>query len=238
MGDARWKFCPGFAESRCCEKITLVKIERPGSWPGLDAFEAIELSARHNISSLLKLVDQSEEKLRSALLNIQTERLKNLRSGLDESLQKWRERFPNTNWEALTAAVVGHGPRPAFNYLLSRFQPSREYVEISHREKLLNAIDFELFTRAETEDKFTDESAPSAAAPQRKFSATIKSLSAAKKVEEYLHGKQIGLTEFANRINVTDRTLRSFRKSGRIRRDSFAAIAKEMGTTPDELMKP
>lgn len=67
--------------------------------------------------------------------------------------------------------------------------------------------------------------------------ATITSPIAARRMEAYIT-KGLGQTEFANQVGTTDRTLRSFRKSGKIRRDIFDAIAKAMGTTRDELLKP
>jgi hypothetical protein len=66
--------------------------------------------------------------------------------------------------------------------------------------------------------------------------ATIHSPSAARKLEAYLRNKGIGLTEFAIRAQTTDRTLRSFRRTGKLRRDIFDNIAKAMGTTREALL--
>jgi DNA-binding Xre family transcriptional regulator len=70
-----------------------------------------------------------------------------------------------------------------------------------------------------------------------RLKATITSVEAARRMNAYLDSKKIGLTEFATRVGITDRTLRSFRKTGKIRRDLFDSIAKEMGMTRDELLK-
>ena len=70
----------------------------------------------------------------------------------------------------------------------------------------------------------------------RKLTATIINLAAARKMEAYIQDHGIGQTEFANAAQTTDRTLRSFRKTGKVRRDIFEGIAKAMGITKDELM--
>ncbi|MBZ5641154.1 MAG: hypothetical protein LAO19_00175 [Acidobacteriia bacterium] len=73
--------------------------------------------------------------------------------------------------------------------------------------------------------------------PAKRLNVTIGSPIAARRMEAYLESKGIGLTEFASRIGTTDRTLRTFRKTGRVRRDIFEAIAKAMGTTKETLLK-
>jgi hypothetical protein len=67
--------------------------------------------------------------------------------------------------------------------------------------------------------------------------ATIECPAAARKLEAYLKSEGIGLTEFATKAGITDRTLRSFRRTGKIRRSIFADIAKAMGTTKESLLK-
>jgi hypothetical protein len=64
----------------------------------------------------------------------------------------------------------------------------------------------------------------------------ITSDRAARKLEEYLE-TGIKVTLFATRCNTTDRTLRTFRKYGHINRDLLARIAREMGTTVEDLLK-
>jgi hypothetical protein len=70
----------------------------------------------------------------------------------------------------------------------------------------------------------------------KRLSATVNSPIAARKLETYLDAKGIGLTDFASRVGTTDRTLRSFRKCGKVRRDIFESIAKHMGTTKEVLL--
>lgn len=80
---------------------------------------------------------------------------------------------------------------------------------------------------------------PSAAKekPRKRLSATIHCPAAARKMETYLEVHGIGLTEFATKVGTTDRTLRSFRKTGKIKRDIFEEIAKAMGMTKESLLK-
>jgi hypothetical protein len=74
-------------------------------------------------------------------------------------------------------------------------------------------------------------------APKR-FPTTVFSPAAARRMEAYMESHGYGQTAFATKVDATDRTLRSFRRTGKVRRDIFHAIAREMGTTPDQLLKP
>jgi hypothetical protein len=71
----------------------------------------------------------------------------------------------------------------------------------------------------------------------KRLRATIDSPSAAKRMETYLESHGIGQTQFAVQVGTTDRTLRTFRKTGKVRRDIFESIAKAMGTTKEVLLK-
>ena len=75
-------------------------------------------------------------------------------------------------------------------------------------------------------------------ARHRRLPATVTSSLAARRMEAYLESTGKGQTEFAGAAQTTDRTLRSFRATGRVRRDIFDAIAKAMGTTREALLKP
>jgi hypothetical protein len=86
-------------------------------------------------------------------------------------------------------------------------------------------------------ESVSNEPAPGPVKPQNRLRSTVNSPLAARKMEAYLESKAIGLTEFATRVGTTDRTLRAFRRTGRVRRDIFESIAKQMGTTKEELLK-
>lgn len=83
----------------------------------------------------------------------------------------------------------------------------------------------------ETPDKIIRQTAPA------RLASTVHCPSAITKMEEYISTNGIGLTDFATSAGTTDRTLRRFRKSGKVRRDILAGIAKAMGITKDELIK-
>jgi 3',5'-cyclic AMP phosphodiesterase CpdA len=72
----------------------------------------------------------------------------------------------------------------------------------------------------------------------RRLHTTVASPLAARRMEAFLESRGIGQTEFAGRAGTTDRTLRRFRQTGKVRRDIFDAIAKAMGTTREALLKP
>jgi hypothetical protein len=75
-------------------------------------------------------------------------------------------------------------------------------------------------------------------ARNRRLRATVTSLVAARRMEDYMNSKGIGQTEFARKVGTTDRTLRTFRRTGKVRRDIFEAIASAMETTKEALLKP
>ena len=76
------------------------------------------------------------------------------------------------------------------------------------------------------------------AGARKRLPASVTSQIAASRMEAYIESKVMSQTSFANQIGTTDRTLRGFRKTGKVRRDIFDAIATGMGTTPEELVKP
>lgn len=73
--------------------------------------------------------------------------------------------------------------------------------------------------------------------PPQRLKATVDSPDAVRRMDAYLSAQGIGLTEFAVRVNTTDRTLRSFRKTSRVRRDIFEGIAKAIGISKEDLLK-
>jgi hypothetical protein len=73
-------------------------------------------------------------------------------------------------------------------------------------------------------------------AVRARLSSSITNPAAARKMEAYIQANGIGLTAFAIQAQTTDRTLRRFRQSGKIRRDIFENIAKAMNTSKDDLI--
>jgi hypothetical protein len=76
-----------------------------------------------------------------------------------------------------------------------------------------------------------------ASAKRSRLTSTINCPSAARRMEAHLQSKGMNQTAFASQVGTTDRTLRSFRQTGKVRRDIFDAIAREMGTTRETLLK-
>jgi hypothetical protein len=80
---------------------------------------------------------------------------------------------------------------------------------------------------------------PAEPLPQEKkrFSGSVTSLSAARKLEAFVESKGMSFTDFAIQAGTTDRTIREFRKTGKVRRDIFHNIARAMGLKPEDLLK-
>jgi hypothetical protein len=70
-----------------------------------------------------------------------------------------------------------------------------------------------------------------------RLASTVHNPSAAKKMEEYVEAKGLNQTEFAIQAGTTDKTIRKFRTTGKIRRSILPGIAKAMGISKDELLK-
>jgi hypothetical protein len=73
--------------------------------------------------------------------------------------------------------------------------------------------------------------------PPKRWPASIGSPAAARKMEAFILAKGMDLTEFAIQVGTTDKTLRKFRRTGRIKRSIFNDIAKAMNLTRDELLR-
>ena len=72
--------------------------------------------------------------------------------------------------------------------------------------------------------------------PER-MSVTITCPSAAQKMQSYINTNALGLTEFAIQANTSDKTIRKFRHTGKIKRSILKGIASAMGVTKEELLK-
>mgnify|MGYP000901864803 FL=1 len=72
---------------------------------------------------------------------------------------------------------------------------------------------------------------------RRSSSRSVGSLAAVDAVCDYLAAKFLTLSQFAVQSQTTDRTIRHFLRTGKMRRANFAAMASAMGVTPDQLLK-
>ena len=66
---------------------------------------------------------------------------------------------------------------------------------------------------------------------------TINSVLAAKRMQAFLDANGISQVMFAKQAKTTDRTIRSFLSSGKVRKDIFLDIARAMGKKPEDLLK-
>jgi hypothetical protein len=140
---------------------------------------------------------------------------------IEDRLRYLKDQFPE--WRAWGS---GYGPGN---------EPPAYYAEIRRLEEDREVIVLKLSKRVKPQTSAA--SAKTKSRPAIRLRATINSLSAARRMETYLESKGIGQTEFAVQVGTTDRTLRTFRRTGKVRRDIFRAIAKAMGTTTEALFK-
>jgi hypothetical protein len=66
----------------------------------------------------------------------------------------------------------------------------------------------------------------------------VTSAIAVQRLDAYLESTGISQTEFARDAGTTDRTIRSFRKTRKVRRDIFEGIASAMHMDVDKLITP
>ncbi|MGC8793979.1 MAG: hypothetical protein ACP5U2_11375 [Bryobacteraceae bacterium] len=60
---------------------------------------------------------------------------------------------------------------------------------------------------------------------------------AVRAVMTYMEDRGWGITQFATQAGTTDRTLRNFLKSGKMRRSTFEAMAERMGLSTEQLLR-
>jgi len=80
-------------------------------------------------------------------------------------------------------------------------------------------------------------SAASGERPRKRMSRSLGTPEAVKVMTEYLQLTQLTDTQFGNQFQSTDRTVRSFRASGKMRRSTFEAMAKSMELTTEGLLR-
>jgi hypothetical protein len=111
-------------------------------------------------------------------------------------------------------------------------------LSTGQRKELLPQSNLSSVKRLGSIELSVPSSSPQIRSHKRRLSASITSPAAVRRVEQYLNSHTITLTDFASLVPTTDRTIRRFRATGKIRRDLFDGIAKAMGITAEELIKP
>lgn len=138
-------------------------------------------------------------------------------------------------WDAVASTfdlIRIHVPKlPNFSF------NSRLHTVLQCIKSARGAITHELSALSQPALSFPDAANEAHHAQQRQ-SGTVTSQVAAKRLSEYMHRKGIRQTSFAIAANTTDRTIRSFLKTGKVRKDIFDSIAKAMELSHDELLKP
>lgn len=74
-------------------------------------------------------------------------------------------------------------------------------------------------------------------ATKRSVARSVGTQAAVNAVHDYITAKALTLTQFGNQFQTTDRTVRRFLQSGRMRRANFEAMAESMGVTADQLLR-
>lgn len=74
-------------------------------------------------------------------------------------------------------------------------------------------------------------------APRKRMSRSLGTPEAVNVMTEYLQHTRLTDTQFGNQFNSTDRTVRNFRNTGKMRRSTFEEMAKSMGLTSEELLR-
>ena len=77
---------------------------------------------------------------------------------------------------------------------------------------------------------------PKRPTPPRHLPRSIESLTAAQIVRRHFDEQSLNQLQFAESLGMTDRTLRKFLKTGKLRRSNFDEMAKRMKTTPENLL--
>jgi hypothetical protein len=72
---------------------------------------------------------------------------------------------------------------------------------------------------------------------RKRMSRSVGTPAAVNVMNEYLQHRPLTDTQFGNQFNSTDRTVRKFRSTGKMRRSTFEEMAKSMGLTSDQLLR-
>lgn len=140
--------------------------------------------------------------------------------------------------------VVANVPGLTANYKFDT-QPNALRAHIRPiRERLLHEIyllERELGVSSQNQATEMPLSRPKTKSAKRaltRFPRTITSPIAARRMEAHITNAGLGQTEFATKARITDRTLRTFRRTGKVDRQTLDQIAAAMGTTRELLLAP
>ena len=125
---------------------------------------------------------------------------------------------------------------PPMGSIAGRPWTIRTLAELVDLDGKLLAIDDQSLSAAASAALASSAASRTAIAPKRlpRSIGTPESVNAA---IAYMESKGLTETQFGNQFQSTDRTVRNFRKSGKMRRSTFEAMAKSMGLTIEQLLR-
>jgi len=113
--------------------------------------------------------------------------------------------------------------------------PVRTLSEVVSIQGSSLVVDIE--TLAAAVGVFGNSTAVGAKPPRQRMSSSLGTPEAVQVMDEYLRQSGITDTAFGIQFNTTDRTVRNFRKTGKMRRANFEDMARFLGLTIDQLLR-
>ena len=190
-------------------------------------------------------------------IDLSLQELKSFRTALDNQdalLQKDSERSPSyeiplAQWLAIKGVledIIAKVPdcamrltfhsepnvvRAQIGRVRAKIQPMIDVLEREHLQPAPPGLISSIIGKIE-EPPYRDVGATK----RRRAPSTVFSFTAARKMQDYIDAHGMGQTAFSIEAGTTDRTIRSFRATGKVRKDVFVGIAKAMGISPAELL--
>ena len=176
---------------------------------------------------------------------------------------KWERPHP---W-AISPTTCSSGPRPrdgagtvfpkrprfwsSWQVFLHVFETVRDLTHNKHYQSREDSDRSNLLARIEgpryfllkeislyvSEQLTADLGHQEASSRQEAFPRSVDNKKAADRVREHIDKSGLTQTQFAGKAGMTDRTLRKFLKTGRIKRNKLDDIAKAINTSPTELLQ-
>lgn len=142
---------------------------------------------------------------------------------LKEQVRKWRGKLSNTRLKVECKEVIHSGLQNRVTHWLAKYEhPSLDSQ--SHSAK-----------QTSVKEGTQRSSQQPAASRHGRLTGIVDSPVAASRTESHLRKKNILQRDFAIAVGCNERTLRRFRRNGKIRRDLLVSIAREMGLTLEQL---
>lgn len=125
---------------------------------------------------------------------------------------------------------------PSVEALGNRPWAIRSLSEVASIEDFKLSLDEHLLSTA-GESALAGSTSPRPGTKPKRLPRSIGTPEAVNAALAYMESKGLTETQFGNQFQSTDRTVRSFRKSGKLRRSTFEAMAESMGLTIEQLLR-